>query len=253
VSFAPGPPPTRNTFIVEFDVFQERTDHAVEDPLQVAQVANSVVRGQYVEGKIDGEPRTAYRLEPKVRTDSSVETFVAARLLIDKGADVNARDQGGNSVLATAANANNLEVARLLIGKGAQVNTVDGGGYTPLLNATGNGDRSAALVKLLLEKGAQVNVKSGETAEIVKNGPIQIGRVTPLHNAAGQASAEAVEALLKAGANVEAKDVRNVTPLVWAVATDHANPSVVRMLLSHGAARQPAVEWARRGSNHVKH
>jgi ankyrin repeat protein len=175
--------------------------------------------------------------------DGSTE---AARLLIDKGADVNARDQGGNSVLATAANANNLEVARLLIGKGAQVNTVDGGGYTPLLNATGNGDRSAALVNLLLEKGAQVNVKSGETAEIVKNGPIQIGRVTPLHNAAGQASAEAVEALLKAGANVEAKDVRNVTPLVWAVATDHANPSVVRMLLSHGAARQPAVEWARR-------
>src|SRR5204862_8183272 len=47
-------------------------------PLTVGQVANMVVRGQYIEGKVDGEPRTAYRLEPKVRTDSSVETFVAA-------------------------------------------------------------------------------------------------------------------------------------------------------------------------------
>ncbi len=52
-------------------------------PLHVSQVANTVVRGQYLEGKVDGQVRPAYRLEPKVRTDSSVETFVAARLFID--------------------------------------------------------------------------------------------------------------------------------------------------------------------------
>jgi glucose-6-phosphate 1-dehydrogenase len=52
-------------------------------PLHVSQVANNVVRGQYLEGKIDGQPRPAYRLEPKVRSDSSVETFVAGRLFID--------------------------------------------------------------------------------------------------------------------------------------------------------------------------
>jgi len=47
------------------------------------QVAGSVVRGQYVEGKLDGQPRVAYRQEVKVRADSNVETFVAARFLID--------------------------------------------------------------------------------------------------------------------------------------------------------------------------
>jgi len=140
----------------------------------------------------------------------------AARFLVEKGADVNARDKGGNSVLAQAAGSNNVEVARLLIAKGAQVNTVDEGGYTPLLNAAGNGDRSAAMVKLLLEHGAHVNVKSGDTAEIVKNGPILIGRVTPLQEAAAQGNYETVEALLNAGADVNAKDVRNVTPLVFA-------------------------------------
>ncbi len=170
----------------------------------------------------------------------------AARLLIEKGADVNARDKGGNSVLGQAAGSNNVEVARLLIAKGAQVNTVDEGGYTPLLNAAGNGDRSAAMVKLLLEHGAHVNVKSGETAEIVKNGPILIGRVTPLHEAAAQGNYETVEALLNAGADVNAKEVRNVTPLVFAVATDHANPKIVQLLIAKGAARKPAVEWARR-------
>src|SRR5579864_2479587 len=117
----------------------------------------------------------------------------AARLLIEKGADVNARDKGGSSVLAQAAGSNNVEVARLLIAKGAQVNNVDDGGFTPLHNGAGNGDRSAALVKLLLEHGAHVKVQSGDTAEIVKNGPILIGHVTPLHEAAAQGNYETVE------------------------------------------------------------
>jgi ankyrin repeat protein len=170
----------------------------------------------------------------------------AARLLIEKGADLNARDKGGSSVLGQAAASNNLEVARLLIARHAQVNTVDEGGFTPLLNAAGSSDHSAALVKLLLANGARVNMKSGETAEIVKNGPILIGRVTPLHMAAGQGDSESVGALLDAGAEVDAKDIRNTTPLVWAVATDHASPKVVGLLLSHGATREPALYWARR-------
>jgi len=170
----------------------------------------------------------------------------AARLLIEKGADVNARDKGGNSVLAQAAGSNNVEVARLLIAKGAEVNNVDEGGNTPLHNAAGNGDRSAAMVKLLLNHGAQVNVKSGDTAEIVKNGPLLLGHLTPLQEAAAQGNYETVEALVKAGADVNAKDVRHATPLVFAVATDHANPKVVQLLLAKGADREPALEWARR-------
>jgi ankyrin repeat protein len=170
----------------------------------------------------------------------------AARLLIEKGADVNARDKFGNSVLAQAAASNNFEVASLLITKGAQVNNVDEGGFRPLLIAAGNGDRSTALIKLLLDHGAHINVKSGDTFEIVKNGPVLLGQLTPLQMASGQGNYETVEALIKAGADVNAKDVRNATPLVFAVATDHANPKVVQLLLAKGAVRDPAVEWALR-------
>ena len=174
--------------------------------------------------------------------DGAIE---AARLLLEKGADVNARDNGGTSVLELAAAANNIELARILIAKGANVNNVDALGFTPLLDAAGNGDRNAAMVKLLIEHGAQVNVKSGDTIEIVKNGAIKLGHLTPLQFAA-QANYEATEALLKAGADVNAKDVRNATPLVFAVATDRPNPKIVKLLLDKGADREPALEWARR-------
>ena len=164
----------------------------------------------------------------------------AARLLIEKGADVNARDNSGMSVLEQAASSNHIELVRLLLAKGANVNTVDEGGSTALMSAAGNGDRNATLVRLLLEHGAAVNVKSGDSAEIVKNGPIALGHLTPLQLASGQGNYETVEALVQAGADVDAKDVRNASPLVFAVATDHANPNIVKLLLARGADRERA-------------
>ncbi len=46
-------------------------------------VARQVVRGQYVAGTVDGEPRSGYRQELKVKSDSNVETYVALKLLVD--------------------------------------------------------------------------------------------------------------------------------------------------------------------------
>lgn len=46
-------------------------------------VARDAVRGQYGEGVIDGSPVRAYRDEPKVATDSAVETYAALKLHID--------------------------------------------------------------------------------------------------------------------------------------------------------------------------
>jgi hypothetical protein len=170
----------------------------------------------------------------------------AARLLIEKGADANARDGGGTSVLEQAAGSNHIGLVRLLLAKGAAVNTADDGGFTPLMSAAGNGDRNAALVRLLIEHGATVNDRSGDTAEVVKNGPIALGHLTALQMAAGQGNYEAVEALVKTGADVNALDVRQANSLVFAVATDHANPRIVELLLAKGAARETALDWVRR-------
>ncbi len=178
--------------------------------------------------------------------DGAVES---ARLMIVKGADVNARDESGVTVLNQAANVNNLEVARMLLAKGANVNIADNGGFTPLHGAATNAYRGGALVKLLLEHGAAVNAKSDDTAEVGFNGPIAIGHITPLMDAAQMGGYESVEALLKAGADPNAMDVRDANALVFAVAVDHPNPKVVQLLLAKTSDKDMAREWAWRNQN----
>ena len=52
-------------------------------PFDLGMVAQSVVRGQYAAGQIDGKPVPGYRSEPGVSSTSRTETFVAAQVLID--------------------------------------------------------------------------------------------------------------------------------------------------------------------------
>lgn len=83
-----------------------------------------------------------------------------ARVLIEKGgADVNGRGQFGLAPLDLAG-FGDLDVARLLIEKGADVKARDELGFTPLHNSG-----SPEMTKLLLENGAEINArnKSGET------------------------------------------------------------------------------------------
>ena len=61
------------------------------------------------------------------------------------------------------------------------------------------------------------------------------GYTTPLHGAAAQGDTEAVQALIAAGADIEARDEHGQTPLLVAVwAADHVAPTV-RALLEGGA------------------
>lgn len=52
-------------------------------PMRPNEVADYVVRGQYVAGVVDGEPQKAYRQEAGVDANSKTETFVAMKLFID--------------------------------------------------------------------------------------------------------------------------------------------------------------------------
>ncbi len=52
-------------------------------PIKPTEIANYVVRGQYIETVVDGETRKGYRQEKNVAPNSKTETFVAMKLFID--------------------------------------------------------------------------------------------------------------------------------------------------------------------------
>jgi hypothetical protein len=85
------------------------------------------------------------------------------RLLIDKGADVNAATKNGTTALLLSAGKGNAEIAGFLLDKGADVNANDGNG-TALILAADKGN--AKFVSFLINKGADVDAKSsnGNTA-----------------------------------------------------------------------------------------
>jgi ankyrin repeat protein len=77
------------------------------------------------------------------------------QLLLDKGAGIYAED---GRLLLMAAESGQQKVLRLLLEKGADVNAIDEWCNTPLTWAASRGDEM--MVQLLLEKGADIEAKS---------------------------------------------------------------------------------------------
>jgi ankyrin repeat protein len=77
--------------------------------------------------------------------------------LIERGADVNAKEEYGNTSLHWASLMDCIEIVKLLIEKGADVNAEDIDGWTPLHMAADLNQMETA--KLLIELGADVDAK----------------------------------------------------------------------------------------------
>ncbi len=126
------------------------------------------------------------------------QTRRIAELLLAKGADH--RLKNDDFLMTPIFNAS-LEVVELLISRGANVNAKAKDGITPLGWACywDSFDR----VKLLVAKGADLNAGAGSAK-------------TPLHIAANWGKLPFVEFLISKGANVNAVDESGWTPLHWA-------------------------------------
>jgi ankyrin repeat protein len=193
---------------------------------------------------------------PLIIAASAHGTAPVVKLLLSRGAELNAADTVGVTPLIAATAVDNGEVARLLIERGANVNAVAriGQSATPLIGAAYQGN--VPLMRLLLDARADVKAISADRAGTVKNGAVAFGNVTALHMAVSSGDADAVNVMLGAGADVDARDVRGMTPLVWAVATDRSNVRIVRRLLERGATAaiktkdgEDAHVWARKFNN----
>ena len=175
------------------------------------------------------------------------------RLLLDRGADVNASGTQGHTLLQIAVARGHENVVNLLHAKGANVNAAAGHCGTALTMAI-KFDRHQ-LVEMLLDEGAEVNatgVASGGTWPlalwvavsrddlrlvkllICRGADVNINSFDcpPLQIACFSGKYHMVQSLLEAGANINAKGGRYGTALM-AAAWGH-NDSVVKLLLENG-------------------
>ena len=157
----------------------------------------------------------------------------AVHALLAQRADVNAPQADGATALHWAAYWNDLDTAGVLMDAGANVNAANDLGVTPLWLASTHGtDDDAALVTTLLRAGADPDAAhmSGES---------------PLMAAARTGRLQAVSALLAHGADVNATETaHDQTALMWAAANRHAG--VVQALIEAGAQVQARSRVRRR-------
>jgi ankyrin repeat protein len=112
--------------------------------------------------------------------------------LLDKGANINARDAKGQTALIWGIQ--NIDIVRLLIEKGANVNAYDKDGRTALMQAVFSYSGSLNIVRLLIEKGADMNVRD------------EYGGNTALMYAVSSPKADVVRLLIEKGANLNVTD-----------------------------------------------
>ena len=139
------------------------------------------------------------------------------RMLIDKGADVNARSAGDATALMWAVN--DIDKVRLLIDKGADVNAVSSLGRSALFLAAMS-ERSAEIVRLLVARGADVRLVAKDNTAMLA--AAAIGNDT-----------ETIRFLIDRGADINGRDFLGRTALMN-VATN-GNVAAVKLLLAKGA------------------
>ena len=146
------------------------------------------------------------------------------KFLIEKGADVNGKDDEENTPLHYAVleeGGIDKEIVQLLLDKGADVNASNSDGDTPL-HLVVSYPESSEITKLLIEKGADVNMINADG-----NTPVHIVVSYP-------ESSEITKLLIENGADLNAIDPDGRTPLFNALSVEN-NQENVKLLLQNGA------------------
>ena len=135
--------------------------------------------------------------------DSPATKGELVQLLLDRGAQLEARNDAGRTALLVACENKALDMVRLLLENGADMNASDKHGRSALHLAALKG--SPAVVAELLASGATVDA------------PAWDGH-TPLFSAMVMAEQRVVELLLDAGASLGPETQDGMTPLMYAIA-----------------------------------
>lgn len=153
-----------------------------------------------------------------------------ARLLVDRGADVNKKTKPGMSALMLAAASKQVDTAAMLVEHGADVGAKDAEDLTPLMYAAEGG--SPEIAGLLIEHGAEIDAQSKLST-------------TALMAAIEMGHTGIFEMFLAGGADINLKVSSGRTAL-WS-AVDNRRTEMARVLIGKGADVNVALKgefWA---------
>jgi ankyrin repeat protein/L-ascorbate metabolism protein UlaG (beta-lactamase superfamily) len=151
------------------------------------------------------------------------------KLLIDGGAEIDARNTSNQGPLLYAAYMGNTDIVKLFIANGAEVDYHDTRQNTPLFFAARQGHPE--VVNILVSSGAEIDARCS-------------GGRTPFHAAASADRLEAVEMLAALGADINTMDDNNQTPFVTAI--EARNIRVVDFMLKKGVTIDATGEQGRK-------
>jgi ankyrin repeat protein len=150
-----------------------------------------------IESGADVNEKDQYGNTPLHSSINELVDIELPELLITHGADVNEKDQTGRAPIHLATNFQHKKLVELLIEHGADINMGGELGWTPLHEASHG---SFDMMRFLVEHGADVNVQDDSGS-------------TPLHNAVSRGSPKPIEFLVKHCANIYTEDKYGDKPI----------------------------------------
>lgn len=178
------------------------------DPRAAKWVIDAILTGD--PGRVDALLKKG--ATPNIATGGDSPLIYAARrneiemvrLLLDAGADINYRNDRGETALMTCSIRGTTELLTLLLERGSDVHAVDDNGHTVLGKVISRPTDTEPLTRLCIVKGASIH-QPGYNGQ------------TPLAYAVIYNRVDVARLLLDMGADVDAPDHEGKTPFIMAV------------------------------------
>jgi ankyrin repeat protein len=113
----------------------------------------------------DVRARDTHNLSTPLYKAASSGFCQVAELLLERGADIEARTDVGESPLHIAARESHFSVVKLLLNHSADINVADNDGWTPVHRAAWN--KHEGVVRLLVTRGADLKAKTADGLSIL--------------------------------------------------------------------------------------